>query len=628
MDGKIHKANIKFSIFTATSKLLVLLFAVSFVYLPFNNALAASFSQSESSFQIKLLDAKYLSQLSTVGDNISHHFITASAEQFQNVYSFSSHYSLAALQTYMQGDFVYLEPLRQLQSQAVVVNDPGFSSNPMDVDKEWGLVKAGFDSAWANNTGNKNNIVAVVDTGIDETHEDLKTINYVQGFNFVTNQPIPVGINSDDNGHGTLVTGVLGATPNNGLGIAGTNWQITVMPIKALDANGKGDAVTVAEAIVWATDHGAQFMNLSIGGIGFGHDTTLANAVSYAFNKNVVVVAAAGNDVAVTGGSLDLNPVFPICDDNNYNMVIGVGATDQNDLKPEFSNYGKNCLDVSAPGKRILSTISFDPLTKKSSPNSYAYASGTSLAVPFVVGQATLIKSLYPQATNIQIRDRIISTADPIDNLNLAQCAGNSCRGLLGSGRINVVKSLAGAISQTFSEGDLVKTTDAGGIIYQIIGGQKRLISSFVFNQRFSPSTIIKTGLLTQLSSYPEGPYVTPQDGTLVKFDNSATVYYIQNGQKLPITASVFKQRNFNIAAINTLSFAELDSWPTTNFLAPQEGTLLRTIKNKTVYWVVGSVLHPINYNFFVDRGLNLFPVLSVADSDIAGYAKGEAYIR
>ena len=90
-------------------------------------------------------------------------------------------------------------------------------------------------------------------------------------------------------------------------------------------------------------------------------------------------------------------------------MVIGVAATDQNDLKPDFSNYGKNCIDVDAPGKRILSTINFDPLTQKPAPNSYAYGSGTSLAVPFVVGQAALIKSLYPTATNIQIRDRIIS---------------------------------------------------------------------------------------------------------------------------------------------------------------------------------------------------------------------------
>ena len=207
----------------------------------------------------------------------------------------------------------------------------------------------------------------------------------------------------------------------------------------------------MAQAIVWAADHGAQFINLSVGGIGFGHDTTLANAIAYAFNKNILIVAAAGNDLNTAGQSLDLNPVFPICDDNNYNMVIGVAATDQNDLKPDFSNYGHNCIDVSAPGKRILSTISLDPITNNPAPNSYAYASGTSLAVPFVVGQAALIRALYPTATNIQIRDRIISSADRIDSLNLTQCGGGSCAGLIGSGRIDVPASIQTAIAQNLS---------------------------------------------------------------------------------------------------------------------------------------------------------------------------------
>ena len=398
------------------------------------------------------------------------------------------------------------------------------------------------------------------------------------------------------------------------------------MPIKALDSTGKGDAATLAQAIVWATDHGAEFINLSVGGIGFGHDTTLANAISYAFNKNVLIVAAAGNDLNAAGQSLDQNPIFPICDDNNYNMVIGVAATDQNDLKADFSNYGHNCIDVDAPGKRILSTISFDPITKKYAPNSYAYASGTSLATPFVVGQAALIKTLYPSATNIQIRDRIIGTADSIDSLNLSQCGGGSCAGLLGAGRIDVSKSLQTQIAQSFSEGDLVKATDVG-VYYEIVGGQKRLVSPFVFNQRFA-STPVKNALLSQLASYPEGAYLTPTDGTLVKFDSSKAVYIIESGQKLPITYQVFQQRHLNFSDVNTLSFAELNSWPTGNFLSPVEGTLVRARINQTVYWVVSQVLHPINYGFYIGRGLNIFPVMVVPDADIAGYARGDAYIR
>lgn len=577
-------------------------------------------------YEIKFKNSKSEALLGLVGKNIKHRFNFKNSS-FNNIYTFTSDYNLGYIQEVLNSTYVYLSPINSVKLEAISANDPGFTSNYLDVDKTWGLAKAGFLEAWDKTTGLNSNIVAVIDTGIDETHEDLQTINFVPGFDFLKNQNILVGANSDDNGHGTLVAGVLGATANNGLGVTGTNWHVSIMPLKALDTTGKGDTVSIAEAMVWATDHGAQFINLSVGGIGFGHDNALADAVTYAFARNVLIVAAAGNDVAVTGGNIDENPVFPICDDNNLNMIIGVTAVDQNDLKPQFANYGKNCIDVTAPGKRILSTISFDPGTKKSSPNSYAYASGTSLAVPFVVGQAALIKSLYPVASNIQIRDRIINTTDQVDNLNLSQCGGYSCKGMLGTGRINILRSLESQILPEFSEGDIVRVTDAGGIMYQIIGGQKRLISSTVYNLRFSTS-LVKTGNLNQLSTYPEGPYITPVDGTLVKFDTSPTVYIIQNGQKFPITYQVFNQRQFNFSNVYTLSFAELNSWSTASFLSPTEGTLLKTQKNKTVYWVVGGTIHPINYNFYVDKGLNIFPVLIFPDKDIESFAKGEAYIR
>ena len=610
----------------AVSKIAALFFAFGLIFAPFALAANVNIPTLSQKYTIKLINPTDVSYLSNLGSDSTHLFSAATDLNFSNIYSFSSTYSLSDLQNFLADKYFYLEKDNNLQTDGVVVNDPGFTQDSQNIDKQWGLEKAGFDIAWEKTVGSTSNVIGLIDTGVDETHQDLRSVNFVTGFNFLTNQTITPGTNTDDNGHGTLVAGVLGATPNNGVGIVGANWQVTIMPLKALSADGKGDADAVAEAIVWATDHGAQFLNLSVGGVGFGHDTALADAISYAFNRNVVIVAAAGNDTAVTGGNLDLNPIFPICDDNNYNMVIGVTATDQNDIKPEFANYGHNCIDVTAPGKRILSTINYDPLTKKNAPNSYAYASGTSLAVPFVVGQAALIKALYPSATNIQIRDRIISTADPVDNNNLSQCGGASCRGLLGAGRINVPKSLTTVISQNFDEGDLIKTSDTG-VIYQILGGQKRLVSPFVLNQKF-PNTLQKLLTSAQLVSEPEGAYITPIEGTLVKYDSKSTLYEISNGQKLPITYQVFSQHKFSFNKVNTLSVPELDSWVTGTFLSPLEGSLLRTIKNKTVYWVVGGVLHPINYGFYIDRGLNIFPVLTVSDSDISGYAKGETYIR
>jgi subtilisin family serine protease len=611
-------------------KKLSLTIAAWLVFLAMMPVLALADNQPTNtgggSYTIQLKSAGDFGELLMAGRNIRHVVFSNPSPQFKNIYTFDSDESPLQLQGNLQNLFNYFEPQLQTRVAGVQVNDPGFTTDPQNIDKQWGLIKAGFDQAWQKTTGSLDNVVAVIDTGIDETHADLKTINFLPGFNFISQQTILPGSNSDDNGHGTLVAGVLGATANNGLGVAGTNWQISLLPVKALDSSGQGDAATLAQAIVWASDHGAQFLNLSVGGVGFGHDTTLANAISYAFNKNILIVAAAGNDLNVTGQSLDQNPVFPICDDNNYNMVIGVAATDQNDQKADFSNYGRTCIDVSAPGKRILSTISIDPGSKRPSPNAYAYASGTSLAVPFVVGQAALIRALYPTATNIQIRDRIISTADPIDQLNPTQCAGGSCAGLLGSGRIDVPASIQTAIAQSFNEGDLVKAQDLG-VTYDIVGGQKRLVSPFVFNQRFADQSVIQS-TSQQLASYPEGSYLTPLDNTLVKYDNSQTVYIMKNGQKLPVTYAVYLQQGMNLKQVNTLSYAELSSWPTGNFLPPSDGMLVRGQKGPGVYWVVGQVLHPINYGFYIDRGLNIFSLMIVPDADIASYPQGDAYIR
>jgi hypothetical protein len=517
------------------------------------------------------------------------------------------------------------QEVHYLTAQAIYVNDPGFTADYQNIDKEWGLVKAGFTQAWMETTGSSSVTVAIIDTGIDATHQDLQAINLVPGYNFITNAPIVGRVNSDDNGHGTLVAGVLAATANNGIGIAGTNWQVSVMPLKALDNSGKGDSAVVSQSIIWAADHGAKIINLSLGGVGFDHDTTLANAISYAFNKNIVIVSAAGNDVAKTGGNLDLNPVFPICDDNGVNMIIGVAATDQNDLKADFSNYGKNCIDVSAPGKRILSTINYDPVTQQPSPNSYAFGSGTSLAVPFVSGEAALIWALHPELTNTQVRDRIIRTADPIDMLNISQCNGASCSGMLGTGRINVKNALDFKNdAPSIQEGDIVQSA-GNSVVYQIVGGQKRPVSSFVQNQRFSGGTV-KIVPQIQLSAYPEGPYATPSEGTLVKGIQDDTIYIISQGIKLPITYQVFLQRKLSFSNVNTVSFPEMNSWVTGNFLPPQEGTLIKTRNNKTIYWTVGGSLHPVSLNFYTRQGLKIFPIMTVSDQEIKNYPKGESY--
>ncbi len=600
----------------------VLIFSVFFAMAGSITAPANASAPASYVVQLKSDDAAVLQQ---AGTDVRHRFVFSHEQQFRNIYTFRSVYSLEELQRRFGSSVVSLEPLGQMQEETVTVNDPGFTLNPRDIDKQWGLTKAGFPIAWEKTTGTATATVAIIDTGIDFTHEDLQGIRKADGFDFVANQPLRGDVNSDDNGHGTLIAGILAAVPNNNKGIAGGAWNVTVMPLKALDAEGRGDAATVAEAIVWATDHKASIINISLGGSGFSHDAALASAISYAFGKGVVIVAAAGNDVATTGGDLDAKPVFPICNDNDQNMVIGVAAVDQNDLKPTFSNYGKNCIDVSAPGKRILSTINHEPVNNNLAPNSYAYVSGTSLAAPFVSAEAVLLKAMYPTATNIQIRDRIVSAVDPIDDLNLTQCGGGSCKGKLGTGRINVVKALQSDLVTAIMDGDLVKSQDSDAV-YQIAGGQRRLVSSFVYNQRFF-GIGIKIVSQAKLSMYPEGAYATPLENTLVKGISDGTVYIISKGLKQPVTYQVFQQRGFKFSDVNTVSYPEVSSWITGPFLAPTDGTLVRGSRGQTVYWVVAGALHPINRGFYLQRGLNVFPLFIISDKDVPNYPKGEAYI-
>ncbi len=582
--------------------------------------------------KLKSSDAQILKALPGI-TNIQPVFINAQSDILSNTYTFSSTSSLEVLRQTFEGLYQYLDANDPITDSAiktsgkakkVLPNDPFFTQNAVNVDKQWGLVKANFITAWETSLGKRSTVVAVIDTGIDGTHEDFEHTKFVGGYNTITKKTLVAGGNSDDNGHGTLIAGVIAASTDNKTGIAGAASGVSLMAVKALNSSGSGSSSKISEAIVWAADHNADVINLSLGGIGFGHDTVLASAITYAFNKNVVIVAAAGNDVAITGGNLDKDPVFPICDDNGQNMVIGVTATDSNDLKPSFANYGKACVDVSAPGKRILSTVNHDPTTGREAPDAYAYASGTSLAVPFVSAQAGLLRSVFPRATNRQIRDRIIGTADSIDALNLSQCGDQSCAGYLGGGRINAAKSLEAKFAD-LADGDVIQVKGTSEYFY-INGGKRQPISPFVKGQRFA-SAKIKIVPLSELEDFPEGSYAEPLDGTLVKSPNEGAVYYMQDGLRRPLTAQVFSMRGFKFSDIVTLTNVEVGSWIEGSFLAPPDGTIVRGKTNPTIYWTVNGIIHPINYEFFVNRGLNALPIIYFPDGDVAKFPHGDPYV-
>jgi thermitase len=247
--------------------------------------------------------------------------------------------------------------------------------NDSNWNLQWGPKKIEADFAWNTTMGSKSVLVAVIDTGVDYHHPDLAA-NYVPlGYDWVNNDTDP----ADDHGHGTHCAGIIAATINNNLGIAGIA-QVRIMAEKGLDAQGSGDEADLAQCIIHAVGQGANILSNSWGG---GYPSrVIEEAIEYAYSHNVLVLAAAGN----TRSSA---PHYP----GAYDEVVAVTATDSNDNPASFTTFG-DWVEVSAPGVNIYSTV----------PGGYVSMSGTSMACPHAAGVAALILSKYPNMTNVQLR--------------------------------------------------------------------------------------------------------------------------------------------------------------------------------------------------------------------------------
>ena len=283
----------------------------------------------------------------------------------------------------------YIEPNMKVQAQ-LVPNDPNWGL-------QWGPQKIEADWAWNTTLGSQDVLVAVVDTGIDYTHPDLAE-NYVPlGYDWVSMDADPL----DDFGHGTHCAGIIAATINNGIGIAGLA-QVRIMAEKVLGSGGGGYDDWVANGIVHATDSGARIISMSLGG--YGESELLHEAVRYAYDSGVLVVAAAGND--------DTNMKFYPA---GYDESVAVAATDEYDNKASFSNWG-DWIELAAPGVNVYSTMPTYHVTMNDWGYSmnYAYMSGTSMACPHVAGLAALVWSLYPNKVKDWVRLWLRYTADDV----------------------------------------------------------------------------------------------------------------------------------------------------------------------------------------------------------------------
>ena len=248
---------------------------------------------------------------------------------------------------------------------------------------QWNLPMIATLPGWSLTKGDKQMVVGVIDTGVALGHPDLQG-RLVDGYNALYPDLPP----EDDVGHGTHVSGVISALTDNGQGIAGMTWYNKVMPIKVLDDSGMGSTYSVAEGIIWAVDHGAKVINMSLGN--YASAQFLHDAIVYAYNHDVVLIAATGNDNTNQQG-------YPAA----YPEVFAVSATNQQQAKAIFSNYG-DYVDVAAPGENIPSTYIG---------NQYAALSGTSMASPHVAALAALIRSVNPKLRNHEVYEMMRQSA-------------------------------------------------------------------------------------------------------------------------------------------------------------------------------------------------------------------------
>lgn len=297
----------------------------------------------------------------------------------------------------------YVEP--DFIAQALgTSNDPYFVQG-----SQWHLSKIQAPTAWDTTTGSSTQVVAVIDSGVRASHPDLVG-KVLVGYDFVANDNDA----NDENGHGTGVAGTLSPGSNNQIGVCGVAWANPILPVRVLDANGSGNYSAIANGIIYAADRGAKVINLSLGGT--SSSRALQDAINYAWNKQCVIVAAAGNN----GSNVAFYPAA-------CTNVVAVSATNASDTRPTWSNFG-SYVDISAPGVDILSVYGTDQ---------YAAWNGTSFSSPVASGVVALMAAANSTLTNVLLVDLLIKNSDDVGAL------GKDV--YYGSGRVNANRAVTAA---------------------------------------------------------------------------------------------------------------------------------------------------------------------------------------
>ena len=290
-------------------------------------------------------------------------------------------------------------PIVSVEPVGATPNDPFFSA-------QWSLERIGAPQAWEQLPNGAGGIVAVVDSGVDDRHPDLQR-HILPGRSMIEQNDDT----QDQHGHGTAIAGIIAATTNNAIGMAGICPTCQILPVKVLNESGEGTYAHVIAGILWAADNKAQIINLSLGSYGFSR--FLADAVDYAHQAGAVIVAAGGNEATQA-------PLYPGALPN----VISVSASDSDDNVWAGSNYGP-AIDIAAPGVQILSLDTH---------NSYLLATGSSFSAAQVSGVAALVRTKHPSLKNTHVAQVLFQTADDLGEKGKDQ--------FYGFGRLNAARAM------------------------------------------------------------------------------------------------------------------------------------------------------------------------------------------
>lgn len=448
--------------------------------------------------------------------------------------------------------------LNYLVTTSIIPNDPYYSSNGswgQAYPDLWGIRKINPESAWDQTTGSQSVVVADVDTGVDRNHPDLTNNMWVNsneipgnvidddangyvddyyGWNWVSSNNNPM----DDHGHGTHTVGTIGAVGNNSLGVVGVNWTTKIMALKFLDSGGSGSLANGMKALQYAADMGARVSSNSWGCA--CQSTAMDDAIAYEHSKGMVVVAAAGNS---NGDALGFSPA-------SADHAITVAASDSNDAKASFSNWGQK-IDVAAPGVDILSLkASVSPMCTATNTvgTNYCRVSGTSMATPHVAGLVALILSRDPTLKNEEVRQILRGSAQDLGSV------GKDAN--FGYGRINAGNSL-NSVSHTLAP--IITSprsrTNASGTAFTINGslpGPNFASYKIEAGAGRAPST------WTNLSS---STTQVSQNGTLVTVDTTR----LSEGKyifRLTATDTLGKTYQFQVHDVEVDNFDAVISFP------------------------------------------------------------------